>query len=134
MFLRATKIFKFSSAHRLPHHEGKCKELHGHNYMLEVTFIGEPKTEDGPEKGMVADFSRIKKEVMINIIKWDHHFLNDTLNNPTAEIMVTTLVHDLVVERKLPIVAIKLYETETCYIEWQKDDNALKDLNGFVNH
>lgn len=126
MFLRATKIFKFSSAHRLPYHEGKCKELHGHNYVLEVTFIGEPKTGEGPEAGMVMDFSKIKKEIMINVEKWDHHYINDTLNNPTAEVMVASLVHDLTVQRKLPVVAIKLYETESCYIEWRDEDDKLR--------
>jgi 6-pyruvoyltetrahydropterin/6-carboxytetrahydropterin synthase len=130
MLLRATKIFKFSSAHRLPYHAGKCKELHGHNYKLEVTFMGEPQPDEGPESGMVVDFSKIKKEMMINISKWDHHFLNDTLNNPTAEIMVSTLVHDLVVERKLPVVAIKLYETETCHVEWRIEDNVSKGVLG----
>ncbi|HEX59299.1 MAG TPA: hypothetical protein ENF26_04020, partial [Methanomicrobia archaeon] len=29
---------RFSAAHRLPQHEGKCKELHGHTYKVEVIF------------------------------------------------------------------------------------------------
>ena len=35
--ISVTKIFKFDAAHFLPEHSGKCADLHGHTYRLEVT-------------------------------------------------------------------------------------------------
>ena len=39
--MRIGKLFKFEAAHRLPNHPGKCKNLHGHSYKLEVVVNGE---------------------------------------------------------------------------------------------
>ena len=54
--IRITKIFTFDSAHQLEDYEGKCRQLHGHTYKLEVTVKGEMG-----ENGMVFDFSILKK-------------------------------------------------------------------------
>jgi len=32
-----TRSFTFEAAHQLPWHPGKCRDLHGHGYRLEVT-------------------------------------------------------------------------------------------------
>lgn len=122
MKLRATKIFRFESAHSLPNHGGKCRSLHGHNYKLEVTFIGEMKTE-GPEKGMVMDFGNIKQAVNDYIKHWDHKYLNDFIKNPTAEVMVAMLSHEFTNQRKLDVINIKLWETDDSFVEWCKNDN-----------
>ena len=53
-----TKRFTFEAAHSIPHHTGKCKNLHGHSYILEITVTG-PIQESGPEMGMVMDFTEI---------------------------------------------------------------------------
>ena len=61
MTFELTKIFTFDMAHRLSFHEGKCWNLHGHTYRLEVTVSG------GIDKnGMVIDFNDM------NIIIMDH--------------------------------------------------------------
>ena len=36
----------FSAAHSLPRHPGKCKNLHGHTYKVEVVVEGERKLKD----------------------------------------------------------------------------------------
>jgi 6-pyruvoyltetrahydropterin/6-carboxytetrahydropterin synthase len=52
----------FSAAHQLPHHDGKCANLHGHEYRVIVEVGGPVKgSEAGPEEGMVFDFGRIKE-------------------------------------------------------------------------
>ena len=35
--MRVRRRFGFEAAHRLPNHPGKCRELHGHSYVLVVT-------------------------------------------------------------------------------------------------
>ena len=41
-YIRVTKKFKFESGHALYGHDGKCKNIHGHSYQLEVTVQGKP--------------------------------------------------------------------------------------------
>ncbi|MCL2312377.1 MAG: 6-carboxytetrahydropterin synthase, partial [Firmicutes bacterium] len=45
-------------AHALLNYHGKCKNIHGHTYKLEVTVKGTPcNEENSPKKGMLIDFS-----------------------------------------------------------------------------
>jgi len=37
MQVEATKIFNVDSAHKLEWHKGKCRNLHGHCWKIELT-------------------------------------------------------------------------------------------------
>lgn len=55
------KSFEFHAAHRLLGHEGKCRNIHGHTYRVEVTVNGSLNAFDGSSsEGMVLDFARLK--------------------------------------------------------------------------
>ena len=41
-----SKVFTFDSAHHLNDYQGKCKNIHGHTYKLEVTLKGIPDKRD----------------------------------------------------------------------------------------
>lgn len=71
-------IRQFSAAHRLPQYNGACRDLHGHTWKA-VFIIEGPVREDG----MVCDFKVVKK--LLDEHLPDHRFLNDVLENPTAE-------------------------------------------------
>src|SRR2546423_1793879 len=78
-----TKSFSFEAAHQLPGHRGACQRLHGHGYGLEVTV-------EGPldENGIVTDFADVAAVVEREVIaRFDHQYLNDLLDNPTAELI-----------------------------------------------
>ena len=66
---RLKKRITFEAAHRLPEHKGKCKNLHGHSYIVEVEIM----TQSLNSEGMVCDFGDIKRVVQ----EWDHRFLNE---------------------------------------------------------
>lgn len=72
----ATKIFSFDMAHRLPGHEGLCKNIHGHTYKLEVTVSRDTPSgiiSGGPSEGMVIDFQALSGLVKTSIVdKLDH--------------------------------------------------------------
>ena len=72
--IRITKEFRFEMAHALKGHDGPCKYIHGHSYVLYVTLTGTPITEAGsPELGMIIDFGKLKKIVKEAIIdEFDH--------------------------------------------------------------
>jgi len=69
-----TKQIEVDTSHEVPNHKGKCKNLHGHRYVVEVGVddIVLDSIGDSSE-GMVIDFGDLK-ELMIEIIdkKLDH--------------------------------------------------------------
>jgi 6-pyruvoyltetrahydropterin/6-carboxytetrahydropterin synthase len=75
----------FSAAHRLQGYKGKCEELHGHNYRVEV----ELSVSGLDDIGLGMDFQEIKS-CLDEILKGlDHRFLNEVppfdRDNPSAE-------------------------------------------------
>lgn len=72
MALTIMRRIKFCAGHRLVGHEGKCANLHGHNYVAEFYVIGE--TQD--QVGRVIDFKLLKDKCKGWIDDhWDHAFL-----------------------------------------------------------
>lgn len=108
---------EFCAGHRLLKHEGKCKTLHGHNYMTLVELSWEaafpPK-----DTGMFMDFGVLKSMVKDIVNTWDHGCLlqhEDPIGPileaagqrvyymsgaPTAE-NIASLLHGLVTKRLL---------------------------------
>ncbi len=119
--ITVTKIFKFDSAHSLPEYNGKCKNIHGHTWRLDVEVAG---MYNGPAvyPTMVLDFvdlKRIVNEVVID--KLDHKFINDELPGPpTAENMTVWIATQLIMAG-LDVVSIRLWETDTSYATWRKE-------------
>ena len=107
-----TRSFTFEAAHQLPWHPGKCQRLHGHSYRLEVTV-------EGPigDQGIVVDFSDIRRVVEREVIaRFDHQYLNDLLENPTAEL----LAHEIwksVEAADLAVSHIRLWETSDSWVD-----------------
>lgn len=69
------KEIEFDAGHRVPLHASKCHNPHGHRYRVVATVVGELIT-DGPESGMVRDFS-IVKHYLTTLVhdKYDHAFI-----------------------------------------------------------
>jgi 6-pyruvoyltetrahydropterin/6-carboxytetrahydropterin synthase len=106
------KHFRFEAAHVLPYHPGKCARLHGHSYRLEVAIRG-PLQAQGPATGMIEDFDTVRAVVHREIVeRLDHISLNDVMENPTCERIVTWIW-----DRLLPALPgldeLVLWETAT---------------------
>ncbi|GAB4246384.1 MAG: 6-carboxytetrahydropterin synthase QueD [Thermoleophilia bacterium] len=116
-----TKILSFDAAHSLPDHEGKCRNLHGHSYRVEVTVAGEIRRQ-GPARGMVMDFSELEERAERLIVEpLDHRFLNEVVDfPPTAERLALWMMERLRADG-LPVVRIRLWETPTSYAEVEAD-------------
>lgn len=75
----------FAASHLLKGYEGKCKNLHGHTWKVEVVITSE--TLD--KIGMVADFAALKKQLKDFLEVLDHVHLNELPyfkdTNPTTE-------------------------------------------------
>ncbi|MBV7269024.1 6-pyruvoyl trahydropterin synthase family protein [Winogradskyella luteola] len=146
--IRITKQFSFETGHALYGYDGKCKNVHGHSYRLDVTVIGVPISDNTNVKfGMVIDFGDLKKIVKEEIVNvFDHAtvFNKNTphvelakeLQNrghnvllvdyqPTSEMMVIDFAEKI--KQRLPgnikLHALKLQETATSFAEWYASDN-----------
>lgn len=113
--MRVRRRFGFEAAHLLPRHPGKCRNLHGHAYELEVT-VDLPVE---PESGMAIDFSELKKIVRAEVIdRLDHGYVNDLMENPTAERMAVWIWG-----RLQPVlsglVEVELHETRDCSVVYR---------------
>lgn len=75
----------FSAAHNLKDIGGKCENLHGHNFTVEVCI----RSEELTEQGVVIDFRELKSYLAEVLGALDHHFLNEITpfanHNPTSE-------------------------------------------------
>jgi 6-pyruvoyltetrahydropterin/6-carboxytetrahydropterin synthase len=102
-----TKRFHFDSAHSLPNYHGKCANLHGHRWVLDVWVEG-PVNE---ETGMVMDFSELEERVSPVIRRFDHHYLNEQMKNPTCENILLEIANFLTTVDGLNWVRLRLKES-----------------------
>ena len=117
MATTVTRAFSFEAAHQLPWHDGKCRNLHGHSYRLEVT-VGGALTE----QGIVVDFADIRRVVEAEVIgRFDHVYLNDLIENPTAELIAEECWKRLA-GAGLAVSRIRLWETADSWVDITADD------------
>ena len=85
-FWRLTLRSEFSAAHALRHYQGKCENLHGHNFSVEAVVQGEVLA---PDTELLVDFSLVKQDLKSVLDGLDHRVLNDTPPfdriNPSSE-------------------------------------------------
>lgn len=113
--MRVRRRFDFEAAHVLPKHPGKCSRLHGHSFRLVVT-VNRPVD---PETGLALDFGELKAIVRREAIdSLDHVYVNDFIENPSAENIATWIWGRLA--PALPGLAeIELFETERCSVVYR---------------
>ena len=85
----------FAAAHNLREFRGKCENLHGHNWKVEVVLRG--KTLE--KNGILVDFGEVKAEVRSALEEMDHRYLNElpffAINNPSSENICRFLFEEL---------------------------------------
>ncbi len=131
MRMRVTRRLEFSAAHRYARPGwteaqnraafGKAANLHGHNYVLEVTVEGEPSSETG----MVMDLKALKDLATEAVLdRVDHKNLNVDLPEfgerlPTPE-HLAVLIWDLLAPRLTGcrLHRIRLHEDESFYVDY----------------
>lgn len=108
-----------ASAHFLRGYEGKCKNLHGHTWKIEVYI----KDDQLNEIGMVADFCVLKKQLKDFLESLDHVCLNDLDYfkdvNPTTE-NIARYIYDNFgkVISPLKIDRVKVFESDEASVTY----------------
>ncbi|MDD1666839.1 MAG: 6-carboxytetrahydropterin synthase [Methanomicrobiales archaeon] len=126
-----TTIYKevfFDASHRLLHYEGKCRNLHGHRWRVEVWLRGEPDSETG----ILVDFNVIKEVIE----RFDHQVILNredpmvgcleqfqpvvtTVGDPSSELLAGEIRRLLDAECHLTgtgarVTRIRVWESDTC--------------------
>ncbi len=130
-----SKQFRWEMGHRLPFHEGLCRNIHGHSYEAHVVLSGELD-----QHGMVMDYFDMKLLIQDKIDELDHCFLCDQSDTvvrqfleqhqlkavlvpfPTtaeniAHMLLNHVVSRLPKNHKLDAVRLRVYETEKTFAE-----------------
>ena len=89
-------VTHFAAAHQLREFAGKCENLHGHNWKVEVYVRGEKLGENG----LLMDFGHVKKATEEVLDRLDHQFLNELeefkATNPSSENIARLIFEALV--------------------------------------
>ena len=125
----------FAAAHFLRDYNGKCENLHGHNYKVYAHVKGSELNEDG----MLMDFSKLKAALRQVCKQLDHTNLNDLPvfdQNPSAE-RIAMYIYNGIIEnlkkegldlsyqkdKKTPaLYAVDVFETETSRARYRVDE------------
>ncbi len=108
---RIGRTYWFEAAHYLPlvPDGHKCKNIHGHNYRVEIVIAGQLD-----ERGFVMDFAEIDDQIAPLLKQVDHRLLNEVagLENPTAEIIAAWFL-----ERIQDCERVRVYENDNSWAE-----------------
>jgi len=129
------KDFHWEMGHRLPFHNGGCRNIHGHSYRMRVIIEG-----GLDEHGMVMDYFDMKEIIEPLVSRIDHSFLCDDRDeemlaffekNPlkhvvvpfhtTAENLVGWFLDEIALLMKpypnIIAITVRIHETERTYAE-----------------
>lgn len=115
----------FSSAHQLRGYKGKCENLHGHNYRVEIYARGSELNNIG----LLIDFGELK-EAADEIVRYlDHRNINelppfDAELNPSAENLARYILERVGAacgDARVRVYKVRCFETPTSVATYQID-------------
>lgn len=62
----------FDAAHFLARYDGKCRNIHGHHWVVHLRVRGETLQDTAQESGMLVDFSQLKADLKAIVEPLDH--------------------------------------------------------------
>jgi len=104
----------FAAGHALRGYRGKCENVHGHNYRVQLTL-------EGPELdaiGLLVDFVEVKRLIHGVVDRLDHRFINDLppfdALNPSAENLAKYFYDEVSVNlaTSVRLGQVKIWETD----------------------
>jgi 6-pyruvoyltetrahydropterin/6-carboxytetrahydropterin synthase len=113
----------FSSAHQLRGYKGKCENLHGHNYKIEIYARGSELNNIG----LLVDFGELKEAADEVVAYLDHRNINelppfDEELNPSAENLARYILERVasrVGDDRVSVYKVRCFETPTSVATYQ---------------
>lgn len=122
---RLTVTSSFSSAHQLRNYCGKCENMHGHNFGVELCVEGDRLT---PDTEILVDFKALKTALNQVLDTLDHRHLNEVppfdRQNPSSENLarhIFTEVAALLREEPVRVVFVAVSEKDSSRAEYSED-------------
>ncbi|OPY64904.1 MAG: 6-carboxy-5,6,7,8-tetrahydropterin synthase [Syntrophorhabdaceae bacterium PtaU1.Bin034] len=114
LFVRET----FAAAHKLDLYEGKCEELHGHNFRVEALFKGDKVGREG----MLLDFTVLKAYLREIVSDLDHKYLNDipffkerASSSEYLALYIHDRLKDMVKKDGVTVSEVRVWESDNAY-------------------
>lgn len=114
----------FAAAHQLRGYKGKCENMHGHNWRVQVSVMAERLNEID----IAIDFNDLRKIAGEVVAPLDHAFLNDvfpfTEKNPSSENIAKWIFDSLkkkINNGNLRMAAVTVWESETASASYYED-------------
>ncbi|MBI5641347.1 MAG: 6-carboxytetrahydropterin synthase QueD [Nitrospirae bacterium] len=114
----------FAAAHQLRGYKGKCENMHGHNWRVQISVMAE-RLNDIDIAIDFHDLKRIAKEVVSPL---DHAYLNDvfpfTEKNPSSENIAKWLYDSLkkkINDDNLRVAAVTVWESDAASASYYED-------------
>lgn len=139
--MKIAKEFRWEMGHRLPFHQGKCRNLHGHSYKMLLELDG-----NLDENGMVMDYFDVKSLIGPIVDELDHSFLVcekdkelidalEKLNSKYVIINFETTAENICkyfldkikncgLPKNITSIKVRIYETENTYAEDLRNLNS----------
>jgi 6-pyruvoyltetrahydropterin/6-carboxytetrahydropterin synthase len=113
----------FSAAHRLREYKGKCENLHGHNWKVEVSITSDTLGKTG----LLIDFKKAKAILQKVLSSLDHTEINKIpyfrKHNPTSELVAEYIFNSYKKKIKPPMAleSVSVWETKgSCATYYEK--------------
>ena len=114
---------EFSAAHALRGYRGKCENLHGHNWKVEVYVRGDRLDEIG----MLVDFTHLKRVTRDVMGRLDHQNLNelrpfDVELNPSSEHLAGFILNKVanhINNDRVQVYKVRVWETPSTSATYQ---------------
>lgn len=107
---------KFAAAHQLRNYNGRCENLHGHNWRVDV-FV---QAENLNEIGLAVDFKDLKDATNYLLEQVEHAFINEvfpfTEINPSSENIAKWLYEGLskkLNDDNMSVSMVQVWESDT---------------------
>lgn len=114
----------FAAAHQLRGYKGKCENMHGHNWRVQISVLAERLNEID----IAIDFHDLKKMAQEVIAPLDHVFLNDvfpfTEKNPSSENIAKWIFDSMkkkINNEYLRTAAVTVWESENASASYYED-------------
>ncbi|MEJ5360616.1 MAG: 6-carboxytetrahydropterin synthase QueD [Spirochaetota bacterium] len=118
-----------SAAHQLKGYKGKCENIHGHNWKVEVSVYGQKLNDIG----ILIDFHDLKDMLKEVLQEFDHKNLNDidefTHQNPSSELLSKIIYQKIEKLLKqyskkhstnINVLSVTVWESASCRSTYQK--------------
>lgn len=112
----------FDSAHFLSGYEGKCKNIHGHRWRVEIEITATELQPTGQLQGMIVDFKDLKNDLKEEADHLDHKLIIQmgTLKEKT---------HEALLEENFAIVEVEFRPTAENFAKYFFDSMTRKGYN-----